>query len=254
MKKIFALILVLIMCASLFACDEELIAPGDCEHSFKRKEVSELYLKSAATCQSPAVYYYCCEKCTAQGEETYEYGDKAPHSYEKTVLDKYKRTDATATDAATYYYSCKCGDKSRSYFFYGAPISNGAGNNGGANAGEWTACDKTVYALTTGDGYNTPDERYIGVLFNIGNAFHAIATNGVHYQVEGTVFADGKGYVRCSEMTDDADLITFINYPDDINTPDGGIKDVYKGLRLYKDITGRSVLSPLRQDILRLRL
>ena len=39
------------------------------------------YLKSAATCTSPAVYYKSCSVCGATSTETFEYGEKAAHSY-----------------------------------------------------------------------------------------------------------------------------------------------------------------------------
>ena len=41
----------------------------------------EKYLKSAATCTSPAVYYKSCSVCGATSTETFEYGEKAAHSY-----------------------------------------------------------------------------------------------------------------------------------------------------------------------------
>ena len=224
------------MIISLFACNAD---GGEHTHVFDKKVAEEDYLKNAADCSAGARYYYSCE-CGEKGSETFEHGDVAPHKYEKRVLDKYLRTKATATDAATYYYACKCGDVSSSYFYYGSPISadQNPNNSQSSVTGAWVSCDKTVYGLTQGYGYVETDEVYHAVIFNVGNAFHAIATNGVHYKVEGTVFESGIGYVRCKEVTDDVDMITFINYPDDINMPDGGIKDIFKGLRLYNDITG----------------
>lgn len=35
-----------------------------------------MYLKSAATCQSPAVYYKSCLVCDEKSSETFEYGEK----------------------------------------------------------------------------------------------------------------------------------------------------------------------------------
>ena len=241
MKKILALILCLIMTASLFACDTEtLIPPGECrEHVFEAKVTTEDYLKSEATCKSPAVYYYCCIQCTQKGSETYEYGSPEPHSYEKRVLDKYKRTEANDTDAATYYYSCKCGDKSSSYFYYGDPLSGNTGNNvGNTGVGTWTSCDKTVYGLTKGMFYTDVNGVYVCGQFNISDAIHVVATNGEYYEASRDGYIDQKAYIKCDMVTDDIDTGTFINYPDDINTPDGSVKDTNKGMRLYTDITG----------------
>ena len=39
------------------------------------------YLKSAATCTSPAIYYKSCSVCGAASTDTFEYGETAAHSY-----------------------------------------------------------------------------------------------------------------------------------------------------------------------------
>ena len=44
-------------------------------HKFT-ETVSRMYLKSAATCQSPAVYYKNCLVCDKKSSETFEYGEK----------------------------------------------------------------------------------------------------------------------------------------------------------------------------------
>lgn len=44
-------------------------------HKFT-ETVSKMYLKSAATCQSPAVYYKSCLVCDEKSSETFEYGEK----------------------------------------------------------------------------------------------------------------------------------------------------------------------------------
>ena len=41
----------------------------------------EKYLKSAATCTSPAIYYKSCSVCGAASTDTFEYGETAAHSY-----------------------------------------------------------------------------------------------------------------------------------------------------------------------------
>ena len=43
-------------------------------HNYITKDTSLLYLKSAATYSSPAVYYYKCSTCSAKGAETYTFG------------------------------------------------------------------------------------------------------------------------------------------------------------------------------------
>ena len=46
-----------------------------------QETVDERYLKSTATCTSPAVYYKSCSVCGVTSTETFEYGEKAAHSY-----------------------------------------------------------------------------------------------------------------------------------------------------------------------------
>lgn len=55
-------------------------------HIFNREVPSPEYLKSAATCTSPAVYYKSCE-CGAVGKSTFEYGNKLQHNYTDNVCD-----------------------------------------------------------------------------------------------------------------------------------------------------------------------
>ena len=46
-----------------------------------QETVDERYLKSTATCTSPAIYYKSCSVCGAASTDTFEYGEKAAHSY-----------------------------------------------------------------------------------------------------------------------------------------------------------------------------
>ncbi len=50
------------------------------EHSYTQQNPSNNYLKSAATCTSPAVYYKSCT-CGAKGTETFTYGSALGHSF-----------------------------------------------------------------------------------------------------------------------------------------------------------------------------
>ncbi len=50
------------------------------EHSYTQQNPSNNYLKSAASCTSPAVYYKSCT-CGAKGTETFTYGNSLGHSF-----------------------------------------------------------------------------------------------------------------------------------------------------------------------------
>lgn len=93
----------------------------ECAHDFIKKDTSEQYLKSAATCQSPAMYYKSCSVCGAKGSDTFESGSKLPHKYEKKVItNTYLKTPASCTSKAVYYYCCStCDAKGTATFEYG---------------------------------------------------------------------------------------------------------------------------------------
>ena len=50
-------------------------------HDFTAETVDAKYLKSAATCTSPAVYYQSCSTCGAQGTETFTNGEPLGHDW-----------------------------------------------------------------------------------------------------------------------------------------------------------------------------
>ena len=51
------------------------------KHVYKKKIVSDEYLKTAATCTKPAVYYYACKTCDHKGTKTFKSGKKLGHDY-----------------------------------------------------------------------------------------------------------------------------------------------------------------------------
>ncbi len=53
-------------------------------HNFDRTTSHDDYLKSKATCENKAVYYYAC-KCGEKGTKTYEFGNALGHSYGEWV-------------------------------------------------------------------------------------------------------------------------------------------------------------------------
>ncbi len=86
------------------------------DHIFDQQVVSSEYLASAATCTSPATYYYSCS-CGEKGTETFEYGSPSGHTFDcKVISDEYLASEATDTSPAIYYYSCVCGEKGTETF------------------------------------------------------------------------------------------------------------------------------------------
>ena len=94
------------------------------EHAFNHMVTGEDYLKSEATCQSEAQYYYSCE-CGEKGETTFLSGTKIAHDYtNKVVADEYLKSEATCQSAAQYYYSCECGEKGETTFLSGTKTAH----------------------------------------------------------------------------------------------------------------------------------
>ena len=77
-------------------------------HDYTRQVVDVIYLKSVATCTSPAIYYCSCIKCNSSSygseyEQTFEIGTSAPHVFGDWTLEK----DPTCTeDGNIKYRSC----------------------------------------------------------------------------------------------------------------------------------------------------
>ena len=94
-------------------------------HAYSVKHISDAYMASAATCTSPATYYYECSRCGKTGTDVFTYGDKLPHQFTaKIVSNTTKKSDATYDSPAVYYYSCsQCGAVSgSSTFTYGTTV------------------------------------------------------------------------------------------------------------------------------------
>ena len=76
------------------------------KHNLKKK--SGEYLKSAATCTKPAVYYYSCTMCGSKGTKTYKSGKALGHKFENSV------TKATPTKNGSIGQKCTvCGKKGK---------------------------------------------------------------------------------------------------------------------------------------------
>lgn len=73
-------------------------------HKFVEK-VGEKFLKSAATEESPAVYYKSCEVCGEKGEETFTDGDPLPPAHTHSYSTDWK------SNADNHWHECECGEK-----------------------------------------------------------------------------------------------------------------------------------------------
>lgn len=85
-KKIITLILSVVALTCLVLSTA---ACGKHQCVFDQENTEVQYRKSAATCTSPAVYYYSCE-CGECGTETFTKGEAKGHEYELSVIGDYE--------------------------------------------------------------------------------------------------------------------------------------------------------------------
>ena len=78
------------------------IVEYDHTHSYTSKTTTSAYLKSAANCTSPAVYYYKCSCCDEKGTETFTNGSALGHTESAWIVDK----EATTTAAGSKHIEC----------------------------------------------------------------------------------------------------------------------------------------------------
>ena len=72
-------------------------------HSYKTKSVTSEYLKSEATCTSPAYYYYKCDNCDAKGTSTYRNGSSLGHIIDTTGTPTYTiKGESDCTECLVY--------------------------------------------------------------------------------------------------------------------------------------------------------
>ncbi len=129
------------------------------KHSYTGEKTTDGYLKAAASCEHPAIYYKSCIWCGEAGDETFTYGSTLPHSFgewvetqapgcttkgsaarscihcqhtqtktvspkghiydRQTVSEQYLISEATCLAPAHYRFSCVCGKADESSFFFG---------------------------------------------------------------------------------------------------------------------------------------
>ncbi len=126
-------------------CGYVIKAQLDHTHSFTQEVAEAKYLKSAAGCDSPAVYYKSCACGVASTTETFQYGNALGHSYTaEKVADQYLKYAATCTTDAVYFKSCtRCGAKGTETF---TAADTALGHKGGDwqsdKTGHWKICER----------------------------------------------------------------------------------------------------------------
>ncbi len=90
-------------------------------HVFDRRVVTPQTMKSEASCESAAVFYYSCA-CGAKGDASFASGAPAHTFTVKKQTAAYKKSDASCSAPASYYFSCACGAKGTAIFTVGEKV------------------------------------------------------------------------------------------------------------------------------------
>lgn len=85
-------------------CNE---AGSRASHSFVEQPDAR-YLKSEATCASPAVYYKVCSDCGYQTPSTFESGDIDPNNHDLQRHEEVKAPTCTEKGWSAYYTCSRC--------------------------------------------------------------------------------------------------------------------------------------------------
>ena len=85
-------------------CNE---AGSKASHSFVEQPDAR-YLKSEATCASPAVYYKVCSDCGYQTPSTFESGDIDPNNHDRQRHEEVKAPTCTEKGWSAYYTCSRC--------------------------------------------------------------------------------------------------------------------------------------------------
>ena len=118
MRKIYNITLNILLFALYIFLLTNCNANHTCEYT--NEVVSNSYLKSNASCTSPAQYYYSCS-CGKAGTQTFLYGETVEHNFSKMfATEQYLKSNATCKERSSYYMSCECGLAGEESFFYGS--------------------------------------------------------------------------------------------------------------------------------------
>ena len=134
-------------CDAILAAQEIVPALG---HDMSKKNTGKTYLKSEATCTSPAVYYFSCTRCGEKGSATFEYGSSLGHSFTRKVKNKkYLKSAATCTEPETYYYACeRCDEVGSATYAAGAPAGHKWNGGEKIKAATCEETGETVFTCT----------------------------------------------------------------------------------------------------------
>lgn len=161
--------------------ETETIAATGAHNFVEDAEPSDYYLKSAATCTSPAVYYYRCSVCGAKSPEnmTYTRGVALGHNFVEDAepSDYYLKSAATCTSPAEYYMRCSvCGARGPENVTYQrGGLADHDWQTVNAVSGTCTQAGTAAYQVCSICGAKDPADAPVST----GFGSHSFGTNGL---------------------------------------------------------------------------
>ena len=187
-------------------------------HSFTEKVINDAHLKSDATCEKPAVYYYDCIYCdtvSTDTKDTFENGNPLGHEFNKKVIDKaHLKNDASCLESAEYYYGCvRCDEIGSESFINGDPLGHNFTEKVTDKAHLKTPATCTTAAVYYYDcsrcdkisGQDTFDGSALGHDYSVKNADEA------HLISAATCTSPAIYSCECSRCKDKSTTVTFKN-------------------------------------------
>ncbi len=191
-------------------------------HNYSEQITAQEYLKSEATCTSPAIYYKSCV-CGKTGTETFDYGTTIEHPWQNTyehdenqhwrecsvcteTTEKVNHSDADnlyATDGTNHWYVCKdCDQKYQNVAHDWKTDSEKAHLKSEATCTEpayyWKVCSVCGVANNT--------DQYFSVGSSLDHEFTEEIINETHLKSPATCQSPAVYYydcIRCDEKADE---------------------------------------------------
>ena len=105
--KLLTIIFVLTLCLGIFTACGGNVPEHKCV--FDKKIVENKYLKSEATCENKAIYYYSCN-CGEKGSLTFEHSEPLGHDFANYVYNNDAICEVDGTETATCENGCGSND------------------------------------------------------------------------------------------------------------------------------------------------
>ena len=201
-------------CTKVISLDDTILT--SLGHDFSEKITNAAHLKSAATCTSPAVYYYDCSRCDEiSSSKTFTSGETLDHDFSEKIIDNsHLKSAATCTSPAVYYYDCSGCDEisTTDTFEYGTALGHDftekiIDNTHLKSAATCTSPTIYYYDCSRCDEMSTTDTFQYGTA--LGHDFTEQIVDDAHLKSAATCTSPAIYYYDCSRCDEMSTTDTF---------------------------------------------